>query len=209
MTTFPAEQVEAIIQEEMARNDKIREWAPCAHRRLAQLFAEIAVQRPDRERVLGQLSSIFDAQRDIAPYCTEHLSLFVYRDEGTGQLLKVLEAVDNAASITLAASAQQQWPDGLVSREEGKRMLSLVTERIGRMRGVAERAIRDSRPVGLLSMYAFVMGAALEACCWLLMTTDEAQAFIKLYVEAQGMMQDYTTFSIADDTAQEPNGSQT
>jgi len=89
MAVFPAEEVERIINEEIVRGQGNTLWTkPQARRRYQKLLATLVLGKRARHDGLGDLlDSVFDAQYELSPYCSERERLFAFElDAGPAAL---------------------------------------------------------------------------------------------------------------------------
>lgn len=189
MAVFPAEEVERIINEEIVRGQGNTLWTkPQARRRYQKLLATLVLGKRARHDGLGDLlDSVFDAQYELSPYCSERERLFAFELDAVRRLSEVQELVHGVIGRTL--SAQIRWPaDAVMPHDQGFAFLHTQFEQLNVERAQVQLAGVRGGTVALHSSRVITLDQSLQVCRYLLMTHAETLEFDEHYNVAQSLL---------------------
>lgn len=186
MADYPSDEIERIIQEEILRGHNTSLWTqPQARRRYQQLLAGLVVQSGDSRGKL--LADVFDAQYELAPYCTTRERMFVFTTDALVRLRELLRIL--RTTITAVLNARDSWPqDSRMSHDDGAAFLEIQLEQLQDELERSQQAHATGKSVGLHSGRAVTLDETLQVCKYLLLTTAESDEFDEHYGHAQQQM---------------------
>lgn len=194
MAIFPAEEVDRIISEELARAENGAWTTPEARRRYQALFLRLVMgPRPNAEEHVKLLDAVIEGIAGIARYCTDRDCLFMVDAPDVPQFEKLLQ---NSRSILIRVlSARQLWsPSARIAHDLGERFLRQQEEQLADMCRQLDGARARGVRVGFRSDHVVALDCAFHSCVYLLLSEGESLEYDAFYNRAQSMLRGIRPF---------------